>query len=55
MGGWTAMVRRAIKPTFQSEIMAEHIVPHFHNDPGVAVMSPSGRLNLTSGILPKTA
>ena len=26
-------------PRFRSEIMAEHIVPHFHNDPGVAVIT----------------
>src|SRR4051794_21293748 len=27
----------------QSKIMAEHVVPHFHNDPGVAVIEIGAR------------
>src|SRR4249919_4336408 len=52
MGGWTAMVRRAIKPIFQSEIMAEHVVPHFHNDPGVAVIEIGAREFMCVGAKP---
>ena len=36
MGGRLAMVRRDKPP--KSDPMADHIVPHFHNDPGVAVI-----------------
>ena len=46
------MVRRDIKPIFQSEIMAEHIVPHFHNDPGVAVIEIGAREFMCVGAKP---
>src|SRR5260370_26620671 len=52
MGGWAAMVRRDIKPTFQSEIMAENIVPHFHNDPGLSVIEIGAREFMCIGAKP---
>src|SRR3954447_3939371 len=52
MNGRTAMVRRDIQPTFQSEIMAEHIVPHFHNDPGVQVIEIGAKEFMCVGAKP---
>src|SRR5437879_12917447 len=52
MGRWAAMVRRDINQTFRSEIMAEHIVPHFHNDPGVAVIEIGARGFMCVGAKP---
>ena len=37
---------------FRSEIMAEHIVPHFHNDPGVAVITIGAREFMCVGAKP---
>src|SRR5437868_13059266 len=52
MGGRAAMVRRDINSIFRSEIMAEHIVPHFHNDPGVAVIEIGAREFMCVGARP---
>ena len=53
MGGRAAMVRRDIRiPRFRSEIMADHIVPHFHNDPGVAVIEIGAREFMCVGARP---
>ena len=46
------MVRRDIQIEIQSEIMAEHIVPHFHNDPGVAVIEIGAREFMCVGAKP---
>ena len=37
---------------FHSEIMTEHIVPHFHNDLGVAVIEIGAREFMCIGELP---
>jgi uncharacterized Zn-finger protein len=39
-------------PDIRSEIMAEHIVPHFHNDPGVAVIEIGAREFMCVGARP---
>src|SRR5215203_2387741 len=52
MSVWAAMVRRDIHPDFRSEIMADHIVPHFHNDPGVAVIEIGAREFMCVGARP---
>ncbi len=46
------MVRRDIHPVFRSRIMADHIVPHFHNDPGVAVITTGARECMCVGAKP---
>ena len=46
------MVRRDIHPDFKSKIMADHIVPHFHNDPGVAVIEIGAREFMCVGARP---
>src|SRR3954464_12527335 len=46
-----AMLRRVI-PAFRARLMADHIVPHFHNDPGVAVIEIGAREFMCVGARP---
>jgi uncharacterized Zn-finger protein len=39
-------------PGYRSKIMADHIVPHFHNDPGVAVIEIGAREFMCVGARP---
>jgi uncharacterized Zn-finger protein len=40
------------QPTFSQQTMAETIVPHFHNDPGVAVIEIGAREFMCVGAKP---
>src|ERR1041384_2782955 len=51
-GPWAGMVRRDTHSVFRSRIMADHIVPHFHNDPGVAVITIGAREFMCIGAKP---